>query len=270
MDNVTREQIAEGIRALGVAPGEMLLAHSSLKSLGHVEGGAETVVNALIQSIGPGGAAFVPVFNYDVHAFDVSTTPSVVGAVTEAFRRFPHAVRSLHPTHSVAGIGPAAHEILEGHDSVHPFGKGSPLWKLWERDAWVLLIGVDHRASSMIHVAEEFVAIPYINRTRVAQVVRNGKIEKVTVRRPGCDFAFNRIDPILRKRGRIFERRVGNARLALMRSTDIVEAAAVLMRENPAALLCSLPDDGVCDEARRLIKERIEHRATETQRNKSR
>jgi aminoglycoside 3-N-acetyltransferase len=252
--DVTGNEIVAAIRSLGVAPGDLLLAHSSLKSFGHVAGGADTVVEALIDTVGPTGTAFVPVFNYDVHPFEVSSTPSVLGAITEAFRKDPRASRSLHPTHSIAGIGPDAQQILAGHDRVHPFGPGSPCWKLWKQDSWILLIGVDHRASSMIHVAEEYANLPYVDRNRVARVIRNGQIEEVTVRKPGCDFAFNRIDPILRKRGRIFEKRVGAARLALMRASDCVDAATELLQDNPAVLLCTLPDGGVCDEARDLIE----------------
>ena len=256
MKEMMGEQIVAGIRALGVRPGDLLVVHSSLKSFGRVEGGAETVAKAIVEAVSPGGSAFVPVFNYDVHAFDLDQTPSVVGAVTEAFRKLPNAVRSRHPTHSWAGIGAEARMILGGHDRTHPFGEGSPLWKLWERNAWVLLIGVDHRASSMIHVAEEVAGVPYLRRVRNARVIKeDGTIEQVIVRRPGCDFAFNRIDPVLRRRsGGIFETMVGNSKLMLMRASDVVEAAVGLLKEDPAALLCNLEDDGVCDEARELIR----------------
>src|SRR5262245_5369637 len=136
--------IVAGIRRLGVHSGDLLVAHSSLKSFGRVEGGAGTVAKALADSVGPGGTVFVPVFNYDVHPFDVNLAASVVGAVTEAFRKLPQALRSLHPTHSWAAVGPRAQDVLDGHDRTDPFGEGSPLWKLWRRNAWVLLIGCDH------------------------------------------------------------------------------------------------------------------------------
>ena len=248
---VTAADITRAIRELGVRPGEHLVVHSSLKSFGQVEGGAETVARALMQS---GANVFMPVFNYDIHPFDAAATPSLTGAITEAFRKLPDVSRSLHPTHSWAGFGPEAAKILQGHERVHPFGMGSPLWKLWQRNAWVLLMGVDHRASSMIHVAEEFVQVPYLNRTRVARIVRDGKIDQIVVRKPGCDFAFNRIDPLLRKNGRITDAQVGQSRWMLLRSGDIVQAAADLLRHDPAALLCNLEDGGVCDEARRLIE----------------
>jgi len=233
-----------------VNPRQILVVHSSLKSFGRVQGGAETVARALAEF----GNVFVPVFNYDAYPFAGNETPSLTGAITEAFRKLPGVIRSMHPTHSWAGIGPEAESILEGHERVQPFGEGSPLWKLWQRNAWVLLMGVDHRASSMIHVAEEYVGVPYLDRTRVARIVRDGKIEERIVRKPGCDFAFNRIDPLLRKRGRIIETRVGQSRWMVMRADDIVQSATQLLREDPAALLCDLEDGGVCNEARRMIE----------------
>src|SRR5262245_52422781 len=97
---IDASHIVSGIRDLGVRPADLLVVHSSLKSFGHVHGGAETVARALVDAVSPAGSVFVPVFNYDVYAFQVDETPSVLGAVTEAFRKLPHAVRSRHPTHS--------------------------------------------------------------------------------------------------------------------------------------------------------------------------
>src|SRR5690349_3325295 len=144
--NVTQKQITNAVRALGVAPVDCLLVHSSLKSFGHVEGGAQTVVNALLECA---STVVMPTFNYDRFEFDPITTPSLTGAITEAFRKAPGATRSLHPTHSVCAIGPLAKELCRGHENTHPFGEASPLWKLWKRNGQILLIGVDHRASSM-------------------------------------------------------------------------------------------------------------------------
>ena len=160
--NIAVGQIVEGIRALGVSPGDLLLAHSSLESFGAVDGGADAVADALVQSVAPGGTVFVPTFNFAKLPWDRATTASLTGAITEAFRQRPAHVRSNHPTHALAGIGPEAEAILADHETKHSFGEDSPLWRLWQRNAWVLLIGCDHRASSMIHVAEEAVGVPYL------------------------------------------------------------------------------------------------------------
>lgn len=240
---------------MGVRPGDLLLVHSSLSSFGRMAGGADAAARALVDAVGPDGTAFVPVFYWGDEPFDPETTPSHVGAIPEAFRKLPGAVRSLCPSHSVCGIGPAAPEILEGHDRAHPFGEGSPLWRLLERNCHVLLIGCDHRSSSMIHVAEEKEGVRYLDRTRTVRVKTRDGVADLTLRRPGCSRGFNAVDAPMRAAGMIRESRAGNSRLMLMRARDLVETARAILRQNPAGLLCGLDDCEGCREARRMIGE---------------
>jgi aminoglycoside 3-N-acetyltransferase len=255
MSDLPTDDIVAGLRSLGVQSGDLLLVHSSLSSFGRVEGGAKTVAEALIESVSPGGTAVVPTFNYGMLPYDPRATPSLAGAVTEAFWRLPGAVRSEHPTHAFAAIGPLAEELMSGHGNVHPLGRGSPLWKLWERDAWVLLIGCDQRANSMIHVAEELMDVPYLQRTRVARVLRGNEVTEVTVRRPGCSNGFNVVEEPLRRAGQVREATVGLSRLVLMRAKSIVAAASDLLRRDPAALLCDRPDCDRCAWAQARVAE---------------
>src|SRR5689334_8400759 len=157
---VTRDQIATAIRSLGVRAGDWMIVHSSFKSLGPVEGGPLAVAQALVDSVSPGGSVFVPTFNYGNDPYDPATAPSYDGIITEFCRKLPGATRSLHPTHPIAGTGPDAPALLRDHDKSQPFGVGSPCWKLWEANAWVLLLGVNHNANSVAHVAEELMRMP--------------------------------------------------------------------------------------------------------------
>lgn len=255
MSDVTRNDITAALRSLGVQPGDLLLAHTSLKRFGHVEGGASAVVQALIDAVSPTGSAFVPTFNYGTLPYNPTTTLSLTGAVTEAFWRRPGAIRSNHPTHAVAGFGPDAEAILRNHENAHPFGRASPLWRLWERDAWVLLAGCDHRSNSMIHVAEEAMNVPYLQRTRIALVLRGNEVSEVSVRRPGCSSGFNAVDDPLRRAGKIRETTVGGATLMLMRSSDVVATASELLRRDGTALLCDATNCERCAWARQRILE---------------
>jgi aminoglycoside 3-N-acetyltransferase len=250
---VTFDNIVHDIRALGVRPGDLLLVHSSLKSFGHVGGGAETVARALVETISPGGTVFLPTFNFGQHPWDPKTTPSVVGAVTEAFRHLPGAQRSLQCTHPVSAIGPRAAEILAGHEKTHPFAVDSPLGKLWKLNAWVLLLGCGHNSSSMIHIAEEAQDVPYLYRTRVQTIIDGDRRYDVTVRRPGRSNGFYKIDPHLRARGAIIDGKVGAAPTMLMRAADIVETARRMLRDDLASLLCDDPACESCNESRALI-----------------
>ena len=102
-------KIKADLQELGVKNGDNLLVHSSLRSLGKVEGGAETVIRGMLEALGGEGTLLFPALSYvAVNAanpvFDVRNTPSCVGALPEYFRTRPGTVRSLHPTHSMSGI----------------------------------------------------------------------------------------------------------------------------------------------------------------------
>lgn len=258
--DVTGEQIAGDIRALGVRPGDLLLVHSSLSRIGRVPGGAEAAARGLVESVSPGGTVFVPTFNYGQLPYDPLTTPSLAGAITDAFWRLPGALRSLHPTHPVAAVGPGAAEILLGHERATPFGRGSPLWRLWERNCRVLLIGCDHVANSMIHVAEESENLPYLQRTRATKALRGGNWVEEIVRCPGDSRGFNKVDATLRASGWVIDGAVGAARVLLMRAADIVEAARGMLRGDPASLLCDEPDCPRCAAARAALRQSTQDR----------
>jgi len=252
---LTRDQIASTIRSLGVKQGDLMIVHSSYKSLGEVAGGPLAVAQALVDSVSPGGSLFVPTFNYGNDPFDPATAPSYDGVTTEFVRKLPGAIRSLHPTHPIAGIGPDAPELLRDHDKAHAFGVGSPCYRLYEGNAWVLLVGVNHNANSVAHVAEEILDMPYLDRRRTARVVTANGMVEVTLRRPGCSDAWDPVlDPPLRNAGAITEGRLGNARLLLMRSRDVVKVASDLLRRNPEALLCDQPSCEACAIARRMLQ----------------
>ncbi|HWB55123.1 MAG TPA: AAC(3) family N-acetyltransferase, partial [Tepidisphaeraceae bacterium] len=136
---IKKSDLLSTLRDLGIAPGDLLLTHSSYKSLAGAAGSPEDVARTLVDVVGPGGSSFVPTFNYGELPWDIATTRSLAGIISDTFRKLPGAIRSNHPTHPLAGIGPDAAEILADHRIVHPFGPASPVWRLWERNAWILL-----------------------------------------------------------------------------------------------------------------------------------
>jgi aminoglycoside 3-N-acetyltransferase len=265
---VTRQDIAGGLRELGLAKGDTVVVHSSLRSFGKVDGGAETVVDAILDVIGPQGTLVVPTFNFEPGVFDHAATPSVVGRVTEAVRARPNAIRSNHPTHSVTAIGALAQAITEDHDKVDPFARGSALWKAVQVGAKILQLGVTHSTNSMVHVAEEIVGVPYLQRQRYVGIKQpDGKVIHKWIRRPGCSQGFNAIDEPLRERGAIKEAMIGSCRARLISARALVDAAVEMLESDPTSLLCTRPDCGVCAESRAMVaateSERQEREITE-------
>ena len=164
---VTRDALIADLEALALPPGGIVFVHSSLKALGYVEGGAAAVVDALRTVIVErgGGTLAMPTFTgigsmcetlRSGVVFCSRTSPSRVGAITELFRHQPGARRSLHPTHSVAALGPRADWLVEGHHRcVGAFSEGSPLARLLEADGHLLGLGTGLGTVTFYHVLED-------------------------------------------------------------------------------------------------------------------
>jgi aminoglycoside N3'-acetyltransferase len=145
-----------------------VMAHSSLSAFGHVEGGAEAVIRALLTVIGENGSLCLPTLcqkdkERRQETWDISSSPSDVGKITEVFRRWPGAVRSDYFTHSVTAQGPLAEAITSGHATAGPrpspwgtraFGHGSPWDKLYEMDVLYCFLGVTFRVNTMRHYCQ--------------------------------------------------------------------------------------------------------------------
>ena len=102
----TKEQLLQQLRDMGIKSTDNLLVHSSMKSLGPVQGGADTVLDALMEAV-PEGLLILPTHTWkqmcaEYSFFDPETEPVCVGILPELFRKRPGVVRSLHPTHSMA------------------------------------------------------------------------------------------------------------------------------------------------------------------------
>ena len=195
----TRASIAADLRALGVTQACVLLVHSSLSSLGWVCGGPVAVVGALLDVLGPSGTLVVPTHtagNSDpatwenppipkswwptvreqMPGFDPRLTPSTgMGSVAELVRTWPGAMRSEHPQMSFAAVGPHAEQITAGHVLESGMGEDSPLGRLYELDARILLLGSGHAGNSSFHLAEYRVPTPRRRRTAAAVGTSTGR-----------------------------------------------------------------------------------------------
>ena len=102
------QELVIGLRNAGINEGDCVILHSSLSSLGHIDGGASTVVEAIIQCVGESGTAVFPAFTFapeynkdNPPVFDVRSSSCVkcIGIIPETSRTRPGGIRSLRPTH---------------------------------------------------------------------------------------------------------------------------------------------------------------------------
>lgn len=162
------ERIATELLAIGLQPGGVVLVHSSFRALGPVPGGAETVVAGFLRALGSKGTLLMPALSYRFvnvrqPVFDVRATPSNVGYLTEYFRTRFGTLRSLHPTHSVCGVGAKAVALLAQHGrDTTPCGPHSPFSRLREVEGQVCFLGCGMRPNTSMHAVEEHIVPPYL------------------------------------------------------------------------------------------------------------
>lgn len=175
---MTAEDIRQGLTELGLTRGMRVLVHSSLSSFGWVEGGAKTVVDALMKVVGPDGTILMPSFNHGAPFgdsgpgyFDPMQTPTTNGRIPDTFWRQPRVLRSLNPTHPFAGWGRDAARYVTGHHETLTMGENSPLGLIARDDGVQLNLGTDHRTTTAKHLAETLYRSPCLGyRTEVHDV----------------------------------------------------------------------------------------------------
>lgn len=182
-----KEQLKHQLRELGIFTGMNLIVHSSLKSLGHVEGGADTVVDALMDVLTPDGTLVMPSFNQSRcyrkgEIFDTASTPTINGAIPESFRLHTGVLRSENPTHAFAAWGSNAERYTAEHRLHSPLGFDSPIYRLMVDGGYCLLIGVDYSKNTFHHCVELCEHVPCLKEYGEAYEMKlsDGTVRSVT------------------------------------------------------------------------------------------
>lgn len=157
----TRQDLMTHLKDIGIDPGGTLMVHISYRAIGEVEGRGDTVLDALSEYMQT-GLLVLPSHTWacvgkENPVMDVLYTPSCVGALTEMFRKRTGVRRTLHPTHALSALGADAEAFVSGEEHIKsPCGEYGAYYKLWQRDAQILLIGVNFTRNTYIHGIEEW------------------------------------------------------------------------------------------------------------------
>ena len=243
----TKQDLIANLAALNIDPTGTLMVHISCKAVGEVEGRGDTILDALSDCMRP-GLLVLPSHTWDNvtpgnPVMDVLHTPTCVGVLTELFRKRPGVIRSLHPTHSLAALGMDAQAFLSGEERIQtPCGRGGAYYRLWERDAQILLLGVNFRRNTFIHGIEEWDGAQGTispGRTDYYVINREGnRLHTPQYRhcsRLGSE-TFTKLEPDAQQQDVLTLGRFGDATARVMRARPLRAMVAALLKDDPLYL----------------------------------
>lgn len=194
----SKNTLQEQLHTLGITAGDNIIVHSSLKSMGWIAGGAQAVVEALMETVTHNGTIVMPAQSADNSDPSYWRSPPVpeewyepirqslpaydphlsslrgMGKIAECFHRHPETIRSGHPAHSFIAWGQHAEKWMAEHSLYDSFGMTSPLGKMLRTDVKIVMIGVDYDTCTALHLAE-YLAPGLTTSTDGAAMLRNGE-----------------------------------------------------------------------------------------------
>ena len=228
---------------MNIDPKGTIMVHSSMKSIGEVEGRADTVLDALSEFMQDGLLA-LPTHTWDYvrqenPKFYVRSSRSHVGILTELFRNRPNVIRSWHPTHSVGALGEEAEEFTEGDQAFNtPAARKSPYGKLLDREAKILLIGVDLKQNTFIHGIEEWEEVPGRFKEGyedLVTVLPDGIEIPVPSKRhiPGFSLHYWKVEELLAEKGAIDYETLGDAKVLVCDTVGLTKYITKMLHVDP-------------------------------------
>lgn len=265
-----KEDIIEALRKADVNNGDLLFIHSSLSSFGNIAGGADTVIDAFIEAVGPTGTLLFPTFTEPYIYFEGNCIKSksyrpndgmdpnliCTGRISKAFLKRSGIVNSAHATHSVAGLGPLARNCLAEHrQGDPPTCSRSPFGKLAENKGKIIYFGVSLANSTFLHFLEDKMNLPYLQNAVCRVKLADGSVKTILIPNhlPGHRDFYNpkwqetKIFKKLAEYGLpIKEVPLGLDFVRIINADAFNEYGGRALKENPHILLCDASDCFFC------------------------
>jgi aminoglycoside 3-N-acetyltransferase len=262
---LSHRELVLALRNLGVDGSHPVIAHASLSAFGAIEGGADAVVGALLEHF---ETLVMPTFTYNTMIIPEDGPPNnaieygtmkdrnkmaeffyndmpadkLMGVIAETLRQHSQARRSGHPILSFCGVN--ADDIIEAQTLSAPL---APIASLADQDGWVLLLGVNHKSNTSIHLGERLAGRKTFTRWALMPdiIVECPKF-------PSCSDGFNAIQPLMEPF--TYKARVGDALVQAMPLPELIETTRQLVQADPLALLCERPECLRCNAVRDDVK----------------
>jgi aminoglycoside 3-N-acetyltransferase len=219
--------------------------------MGFVLGGAGTVISSALHVLGKQGTLVMPTLcqknmEHLFETWDIRESPSDVGLVTETFRKWPGAIRSDHPTHSVAALGPKAEYIIAGHSSAfgrsgpwgdRAFGHHSPWERMYLLNSEVVFLGVDFSVNTMGHLAQSMFVETLLQEAGEASAELRTELPGWNKKGAWPSFKFEDMEEIFRKRGLVRDSTIGPATVRGIQSSPMVKTIIQELTHHPSRWL---------------------------------
>ncbi|MBN1796890.1 MAG: AAC(3) family N-acetyltransferase [Sedimentisphaerales bacterium] len=251
---VNKTRLMEDLKRLGIKRGDNVVARVALSKIGLVEGGPQTVIDSLIDTVGPEGSIFalsftliykLPLSEKNKQMIFKPDSPTYTGAFNTCMLKQPKAIRSRHPNCSFVGIGPIAEEILSKHGPDSP--SFDPVHKLARYDnSEMLLLGTVDQSPGIttVHVAQNILDFKnkFAGRYGVNYRDTDGTV-KCYVRNDvgGCSMGFYKFYEYYRKENAVSEGTVGAAKSMLANLKKTLEIDLRILKQNPKFFFCDNP-----------------------------
>ena len=253
---LNKQDILTSLELMDIKKGDTLLLHSSLTSIGKVEGGADCVTDAFLEAIGEEGTLVMSTLTGWTKPFDADTSPSAVGYLSESFRRREGVLRSLHPVHSVAAYGKNAGYITKDHDKAPTgCGEGTPYMKIAALGGKAVLLGVDMDRNTTMHSMEEAIDALYLRELAIPAptYIEGYKTKKFTLKKfPPGHRDFLAMTPLLRQKELMIEGKIGNALVKVVDVAGMFRLGKQILEKDPLFFICDNKNCSSCNWARKL------------------
>ena len=242
---IYREDILKQLEAFQIATGKPVLVHTSLRAIGEIEGGADTLLSALISYFTKdGGLLCIPTHTWNRDVMDRSKAETCVGVLSNVAAAHPDGIRSMHPTHSIVVFGDRNKALefiqceIEANTPTSPNGCYGNFYK---EDGYILLIGVEHNKNTFLHCVEEKLQVP--NRLTKNMVERtiiheDGRVEKRHLywfdgsKIPDVSVNFGKFEPAFRYHECITDGFIGNAKVQLCSASKMKEVMELIYKRS--------------------------------------
>ncbi len=240
----TKKQLMTQLENFSHIKGRIVTVHISLKAVGEIEGGGETLLSALIDFFTQdGGLLCVPTHTWDSDVYDLRVAHSCIGVLPQLAAAHPQAIRTLHPTHSMAVFGQrekAEEFVKEEATADTPTNPKGCYGKLLADNGYILLVGVGQEKNTFIHCVEEMLGVPdrltdyMVEKTIIHKDGREQKrlLHWFDDKIPDVSVYFPKFEMPFRHYGCIEDGYIGNAQVQLCSSKKIYQAIKEIYEKN--------------------------------------